>query len=195
MGSEETDATGSEETDAFVSTLDYPMFIVTVGATVQGPDGRPGPDAKQGQDGQQGPDRQPARRSGCLVGFATQCSIDPFRLLVCISKANHTYTLARAASALGLHVLGSAQRELARLFGETTGDELDKFELCKWRSGPQGVPILDGCAAWMAATVCQQIDLGDHVGFVLEPIEVHTQEHAAALFFSEVNGLQAGHGA
>ena len=187
MGSEETDATGSEETDAFVSTLDYPMFIVTVGATVQGSDGPPGADA------QPGPDGQIASRSGCLVGFATQCSIDPFRLLVCISKANHTYALARNASVLGLHVLGSAQRELARLFGETTGDELDKFELCKWRSGPEGVPILDGCAGWMAATVRQQIDLGDHVGFVLEPIEVHTQKHAAALFFSEVSGLQAGH--
>ncbi|HEV7169102.1 MAG TPA: flavin reductase family protein [Micrococcaceae bacterium] len=169
----------SEETDAFVAALDYPMFVVTVAG--------PGPGAAA----------QPrqATRSGCLVGFATQCSIDPFRLLVCISKANHTYPLARASSVLGLHALGSEQRELARLFGETTGDELDKFERCEWRPGPEGVPILAGCAAWMVATVRQRIDLGDHVGFVLEPVEVNSRQGATALSFSQISDLQAGHGA
>ena len=33
-------------------------------------------------------------RAGCLVGFSTQCSIDPPRYLVCISTANHTARVA-----------------------------------------------------------------------------------------------------
>ena len=33
-------------------------------------------------------------RSGCLVGFHTQCSIAPSRWIVCISKKNHTYGIA-----------------------------------------------------------------------------------------------------
>ena len=179
---------GSDETDAFVSPLDYPMFIVTVA--------EPGND--HGAPVRPSADPVPASgraMSGCLVGFATQCSIEPFRLLVCISKANHTYTLARTAAVLGLHVLDSGQRDLARLFGETTGDEVDKFGLCSWRRGPEGLPILDGCAAWMVAAVRQRIDLGDHVGFLLEPVEVHSRPGAAALPFSKVSDLQAGHGA
>src|SRR6478735_1115661 len=84
--------------DGFVDRLDYPMFIVTAAAAGTG--GR-------------------VDRSGCLVGFATQCSIEPERLLVCLSKKNHTYQVARTAVALGVHVPGARQRELAELFGTT----------------------------------------------------------------------------
>ena len=35
---------------------------------------------------------------------------------------------------------------LAELFGGETGDEVDKFARCAWHEGPEGVPMLDGCA-------------------------------------------------
>lgn len=103
--------------DAFVEGLDYPMFVVTTAA-----------------DGE---------RSGCLVGFATQVSIDPPRMLVCISVLNHTYVVARDARALAAHVLDPEQHALAELFGSETGDEVDKFEHCRWRSGPYGDDVQD----------------------------------------------------
>ena len=40
------------------------------------------------------------QRSGCLVGFHTQCSIEPFRYAVWLSKANLTYRVALFAHAL-----------------------------------------------------------------------------------------------
>ena len=39
-------------------------------------------------------------RSGCLVGFSAQCSIEPARYAVWLSKANHTYGVARAVEVL-----------------------------------------------------------------------------------------------
>jgi flavin reductase (DIM6/NTAB) family NADH-FMN oxidoreductase RutF len=153
--------------DDFVSGLDYPMFVVTVAS---------------GQE-----------RSGCLVGFATQCSISPARLLVCLSENNHTYRLARDASALAVHRLGADQHELASLFGEATGDEVDKFAGCAWRTGPAGQPILTDSPAWVVGEVLERVDLGDHVGFLLAPIEVGGSPGGRPLQFSDVQGLEAGH--
>ena len=102
-----------------VAQLDYPMFIATV-ATDEG-------------------------RAGCLIGFATQCSIRPPRFLAGISDKNHTHRVAQRATAMGIHLVPEDATELAELFGGETGDELDKFERCSWRTGPEGVPLLDHC--------------------------------------------------
>src|SRR3954452_23330445 len=86
------------------------------------------------------------RRSGCLVGFATQASISPARYAVYLSDKNLTYRLACEAECLGVHFLPASEEELAGLFGGETGDEVDKFERVEWHPGPGGVPLLDACA-------------------------------------------------
>ena len=63
------------------------------------------------------------RIAGCLVGFSGQSSIDPLHYVVYLSKLNHTYRVARGATHLMVHFLSSDQLDLARHFGELTGDE------------------------------------------------------------------------
>jgi flavin reductase (DIM6/NTAB) family NADH-FMN oxidoreductase RutF len=125
-----------------VGQLDYPMMIVTAAA-----------------DGE---------RSGCLVGFSTQCSIDPQRFLVCLSKTNHTFRVAQRARYLAVHALAADQCDLASLFGEETEDRVDKFARVRWHPGPDGVPVLDDSPRWFVGEVVSTVDFGDHVGFVLE---------------------------
>jgi flavin reductase (DIM6/NTAB) family NADH-FMN oxidoreductase RutF len=134
-------------------------------------------------------------RGGCLVGFTTQCSMNPARFLVCLSKRNHTFTVAQEARLLAVHALTGAQRELASLFGERTGDEVDKFDNCRWRPGPEGVPILEECDRWFVGEIIARVDLGDHVGVVLEPVLVpaRAEPASASLMYSAVRDLQAGH--
>ena len=112
-----------EGVDAFTSTVDYPLVVYT---TVT--------DSRE--------------MSGCLVGFTTQCSIQPPRFLVCLSKVNHSYFVSEQARAMAIHLLGRDQGDLAELFGSTSGDRLDKFEQCKWRPGRRGprfsTPVLPG---------------------------------------------------
>src|SRR5918994_1284699 len=95
--------------NSLVGNLDSPIFIVTAYAG-----GEP---------------------SGCLVGFATQASIDPSRFLVCLSHTNRTYRVGRDADLLGVHFVPEEQAALAELFGGETGDEVDKFERCAWSEG------------------------------------------------------------
>jgi flavin reductase (DIM6/NTAB) family NADH-FMN oxidoreductase RutF len=132
-------------------------------------------------------------RDGCLIGFATQCSVKPPRFLACISKENRTFDAVRSADSIVVHVLGSAQLELAELFGGETGDEVDKFELCSWSDGPGGIPVLDDVPGWFAGRILERYDVGDHVAHLLEPTTSEDRGGALDLGFQDVKGIHPGH--
>jgi flavin reductase (DIM6/NTAB) family NADH-FMN oxidoreductase RutF len=156
-----------ENFHALVSDLDYPMFIVTVES-----------------DGE---------RDGCLVGFVTQASIDPPRLLVMLSKANRTYRLAQTAESLVVHFLHEGNVDLARLFGEETGDDIDKFDLCQWHEGRRNGPILVGTRGWVAGRILGRLDGGDHVAHLLAVDSASVDGSGPQLAFRTVRGLDPGH--
>lgn len=140
--------------------LDYPMFIATV----------PG--------------------DGCLVGFATQCSIDPVRFIVCLSNKNRTYRLAQEATHMALHVVPEDREDLAELFGGETADEVDKLAQVESRPGPGGVPLIKGCP-YVTGSVQDRFDVGDHTAFVLD---VEAEEGAATpMRFQHARAIDPGH--
>ena len=153
--------------NALVSELDYPMFVVTTAARDE--------------------------RAGCLVGFATQCSIDPPRFLVCISKQNRTYRIARDAGVVAVHFLPADAEDLAELFGGRTGDDVDKFAQCEWSEGPGGVPLLERCLNRFVGKVLQRTDAGDHVAFVLEPVAADKGHPGKQFPFHRAKRIEAGH--
>jgi flavin reductase (DIM6/NTAB) family NADH-FMN oxidoreductase RutF len=150
-----------------VEVSDYPLYIVTVAAG--------------------------GERSGCLVGFATQCSIDPLRFLVCLSDKNHTFRVARQADVLGVHLVPEGAAALAELFGSQTGDEVDKFERCSWRTGPGGAPILDDCGNWFAGRILERIPAGDHWAFLLDPVQDADDPGERAFMFRDAQWIESGH--
>lgn len=151
-----------------VAGLDYPMYVVTVA------------------DG--------AHRAGCLVGFAAQVSIDPARALLGLSEKNHTYRVAQRVDTVCLHFLAADQVGLASLFGEETGDEVDKFTRCAWSPGPAGVPVLAGCRGWVAARVLDRFAAGDHQALLVEPFAGEAERpDDPFLGFRRVRHLHPGH--
>jgi flavin reductase (DIM6/NTAB) family NADH-FMN oxidoreductase RutF len=130
--------------------------------------------------------------SGCLVAFSSQCSIDPPRYCVFLSKANHTYGVARRASHLLVHFLDHRQHRLAALFGEETADEVDRFADVRWKPGPDGrTPLLTDVDTWMHGKVIDRCDAGDHVAFVLDPLRVRSPRRFRQLGFQRVRDLDA----
>jgi len=152
---------------SIVADLDYPMGIVTT------------------TDGDQS--------AGCLVGFAAQCSIDPPLVMVWLSKHNHTTRVARGAQGLLVHFLSRSDGDLAALFGEQTGDEVDKFARCRWQPGPDGLPLLSDCSRWFAGRIVERLDTGDHVGHLVEPFAAATGDWSGQLGFQSVKDLDPGH--
>jgi flavin reductase (DIM6/NTAB) family NADH-FMN oxidoreductase RutF len=153
--------------NALTGELDYPMLIVTTAAA--------------------------GRRAGCLVGFATQCSVDPPRYLVCLSKTNRTFGVAQHSEGLIVHFPGADQIGLVELFGGETGDEVDKFARCSWREGPLGIPLLEDCPRWFAGTIEDTVALGDHVGFVLAPVAAASTGDGGSFGFRRAKRIDAGH--
>jgi flavin reductase (DIM6/NTAB) family NADH-FMN oxidoreductase RutF len=160
--------TATDGFDEAIGLLDYPMYVATTIAA--------------------------GEKSGCLVGFGSQASIDPARFLVGISDKNHTFRVASAAERLVVHLLSADRRDLAELFGERTGDEVDKFTRCDWQPGPGGVPVLTAAAAWFSGPIVDRHRLGDHVGFLIEPDSGEVRAGSGrTLMFSDVKGMSAGH--
>ncbi len=157
-----------EAFNRLVGGLDRPMIVVT--ASVDG------------------------ERAGCLVGFHAQSSIDPSRYSLWLSKANHTYRVAQYATHFGVHFLAESDRELAKVFGTLTGDQVDKFAGLDVRAGAGDAPILTACANTMVVRKHAVLDEGgDHVCVVTEPVEVHDQVPFAPLLLSHVKDLEPGH--
>ncbi|MHA6797690.1 flavin reductase family protein (plasmid) [Pseudonocardia bannensis] len=159
-------ASEPEPFHAAVGQLDYPMIIVTAAAG--------------------------GERSGCLVGFHTQCSIDPARFLVCLSSRNRTCAVATRSDRLAVHFLDENDYELSSLFGEQTGDEVDKFAACDWQE-EHGVPVLTGTRAWFVGRVLERVPFGDHVGHLLEPLDGRVGERLRQLAFQRVKTMKPGH--
>jgi flavin reductase (DIM6/NTAB) family NADH-FMN oxidoreductase RutF len=133
-------------------------------------------------------------QSGCLVGFHTQCSINPRRYAVWLSKANHTYELVLRAEACAVHFLAEGDRPLAALFGATTGDDIDKFEQTPWTEGPHGAPLLDDCATRLVLRRHALFDAGeDHVCLIGDPIEAACGGEFTALRLADLDDLEPGH--
>jgi len=136
--------TAEQVFQTIVGDVEYPVFVVTASAG-----GEP---------------------AGCLVGFTTQCSIEPLRFLVCISKQNHTWEVSRRSETLAVHLVRPDQLDIAEHFGALSSKK-DPNKMSSWPllDGPAGVPIVGGCD-WFLGRVLKQIDLGDHTGFLLEPV-------------------------
>ncbi|MFJ5548107.1 flavin reductase family protein [Streptomyces sp. NPDC093225] len=156
--------------DRFGDLLDYPVYVVTAAA-----------------DGD---------LAGCLVGFASQCSIDPPRFVVWLSVANRTYRVALRCEHLAVHVLDAAGHGLAALFGGRSGDLVDKFEHVAWDPrGAEGTPVLREAAGWFVGRVRGHCPGGDHVGFLLDVVDVGPAagSRGGLLAFSDVDDVRAGH--
>jgi flavin reductase (DIM6/NTAB) family NADH-FMN oxidoreductase RutF len=159
-----------EPFEKLVSMLDYPMYVVTTSAGDE--------------------------RAGCLVGFTSQVSIGPPRFLVGLSNKNHTYRIARHATHLAVHLVPRRHKDLARLFGSETGDEVDKFARCDWRPGPYDMPILSEATGWFVGEVLDRHALGDHIGFLLSPVDGSAPDRFDPLVtFADVRDLEPGHDA
>ncbi len=158
----------ADDLTAFFERVDYPFYVVTARAA-------------------------DAEMSGCLAGFVTQCSIDPPNFLVCVSKINHTFPVAERSSGMGLHFLGGDQVDLARIFGEETGDLVDKFAAVDWRLGSTGAPLLVDSAVSMEGQILGHFSVGDHEAFLMRAVRAVTGGHAGLLTFRSTPRLHPGH--
>src|SRR5699024_10445358 len=104
-----------------------------------------------------------AERAGCVVGFHSQCSLEPLRYALWLSTVNRTYRVALRSDYLGIHLLGVDDDGLGRWFGGHTGDEEDSFAGIGVDPGPGGVPLVRGVPGRFSARRVALLEAdGDH---------------------------------
>ncbi len=135
-------------------------------------------------------------RAGCLVGFHVQCSIEPFRYAVWLSKANRTHDVAQRATHLGVHLLSADQHALAELFGGRTSDQVDKLAQCDWTPGPGGTPLLAHCPHRFVGRILERrpgVADGDHDLIVIDAVESTGTGPAHPLRLADADDITPGH--
>ena len=111
---------------------------------------------------------------------------------MCLSKVNHTFSIAEHASGLALHLLGADQHQTASLFGERTGDYTDKFDRVQWTPGAKA-PLLHDCVAWVEGPILNRMSAGDHEAFVMAVSDGDQARGRAGSSLSNAADFDPGH--
>src|SRR4051812_1052350 len=99
------------------------------------------------------------RPHGTTVSAFTSLSMAPPMLLVALDRGSDLLARLAIGQPFGVTVLGAGQAGLAAAFARKGAD---KFTGIDWRAD-DGAPRLLGSPGWLACTVTQLVDGGDHV--------------------------------
>ncbi|MGW1229893.1 flavin reductase family protein [Streptomyces sp. NPDC001478] len=98
------------------------------------------------------------------VGFTAtslnSVAADPPLVSFGVGTSSSSWPVIARTEHIGVHILGEHQRDLAATFARSGADRFGPST--QWRSGPEGVPLLDGVLAWLVCRVVARIPAGDH---------------------------------
>lgn len=125
------------------------------------------------------------RPHGTTVSAFASLSTDPPMVLVSLDRTSELLALVRRTQRFGVNVLGSAQAELALRFARKGGPA--KFSGVAWEPCA-GVPRLPGAGSFLACTVAELVDGGDHVIVLGNVIVAETRPTAPLVYHGRVFG-------
>lgn len=103
---------------------------------------------------------------GVTVNSFTSVSLVPPLVLICLDSHARTHDLLLAARRYCINILAEDQPLLSDRFAGRRPGEHGRFDDCSTRESPAGLPVIDGCLAWLD---CRLVDLhpaGDHTIFI-----------------------------
>ena len=98
--------------------------------------------------------------AGLTTNAVTSLSLDPLLLLVCFDNASRTLTVVRQTRRFAVSVLSTGQEEIAAVFASKRV-AAEKFAAVSHLE-QDGLPVIDGCAAWVACELVELMPGGDH---------------------------------
>ncbi|OKJ69922.1 flavin reductase family protein [Streptomyces sp. CB02460] len=86
-----------------------------------------------------------------------------------VGTSSSSWPVLAEAEYVGVHILGEHQKELAATFARSGADRFGPSTF--WRSGPEGVPLLDDVLAWLVCRVVARVPAGDHHIVIAQVVE------------------------
>lgn len=119
-------------------------------------------------------------RAGITVNSFTPLSLEPPLVMWCLRRASTSRPVFASASHFAVHVLAADQRDLAVRFAGPG----DRFAGVTARTGPHGVPLLDGAVATLLCRRGRLVPAGDHLVLV-GTVVTHSGRPGPALIFHD----------
>jgi 3-hydroxy-9,10-secoandrosta-1,3,5(10)-triene-9,17-dione monooxygenase reductase component len=119
--------------------------------------------------------------AGVTANALSSLSLDPPLALVCFDLSSRTLHAVRESERFCINILAAGQEDVSRMFATKRSHE-EKFARIGYRDA-HGVPVIDGCVAWLACVLESEFRRGDHVVAVGEVLAGGTNGDAAPLVF------------
>lgn len=119
-------------------------------------------------------------RIGMTINSFTSVSLLPRLVSWSLRTDSALRPLFEAAPLFAVHVLVRDQEHLANKFARFSSEVLDQVN---WQSGPDGLPLLTGCAARLVCKRHQVLPGGDHLILLGEVLEFESREAVDPLLF------------
>lgn len=121
------------------------------------------------------------RAWGLTANSFSSVSLDPPLVLWSQATQAPSHAVFANAERFAINILAEDQIELSNRFA-TSG--IDKFSGVEISSGTGGVPLLQGCSAWLECKMASRLPGGDHVIFVGEVQAIRRSERRPLVFGS-----------
>ncbi len=99
------------------------------------------------------------RRLGMTANSITSVSLDPVMILACLMRGARTALAIQEAGRFAVNILAEDQEEISRRFAKPGVDHFEGLEI---QGGPEGIPLLPGCIAYLVCGVHDVVQAGDH---------------------------------
>jgi flavin reductase (DIM6/NTAB) family NADH-FMN oxidoreductase RutF len=119
-------------------------------------------------------------RYGMTVAAFSSLSLRPPLVLICIEKSVKTHDAIAAAGKFGVSILSQEQADVSGRFASKADDKFSGVEI---RTGPSGLPLVEGAVCTLECRVHAQLPGGDHSIFVGEVLDADTTDAAPLVYF------------
>lgn len=107
---------------------------------------------------------------GMTANAVTSVSLDPVLILVCLGREARTALAIQKAGRFAVNILREDQEHMSRRFAAPGQDHFDGLDV---EEGPDGLPLLPNCLAYLTCRTTELVAAGDH-DIILAEVE-HAQ--------------------
>ena len=113
----------------------------------------------------------------------TSLSLEPLTVLVSVEKSAHTYPVIDTSGAFTVNILAQDQEEVSRLFASKATQERHSLKDTPFTLGKNGVPMLEGCLAYIQCSTIQKFDGWDHTIYIGEVVDARVARDVPPLVY------------
>ena len=119
--------------------------------------------------------------NGFTASWVTQGSFDPPLVVVAVRADGSSNTTIQETKLFSLSFLREDQKDLAAVFFKPQKAIGERFESCSFKSGPNGLPLLNDCIGGIECKVRGDNQIGDHTVYIGEVVHSDLIKDSKAL--------------